>query len=211
MDEFVPQTGGLEVREGHEESDISVKGIVISLACLAIAGALTFVVARVLVSDVRFVGLQWWEDKVFGMPPLTPAQQQLEAERATLVPREGRTPLPAGEKGIKPAPAWYGRGEMERHLERTFPAPRLQYDDVYDLDSFRDSENAWLDSTGKSADGTIHIPVARAMDLLAQRGLPSVSGPFLPANAPANVLAPELAPGAAAPPRSSRAAPREGR
>lgn len=184
MDEFVPQTGGLEVKEGHEESDINVKGIVTALACLAIAGAFTFVIARVLVSDLRFVGLQWWESQLFGKPSLTPAQQQLEAERearAALKPREaGRTP------------DWYGRGQMEQHLSRTFPVPRLQYDDVYELDTFRNSENAWLESSGKSADGTIHIPVSRAMDLLAKRGLPPVSGPFLPANAPANVLAPEL-------------------
>ena len=47
---------------------------------------------------------------------------------------------------------------------------------------FRGSEEQWLRSTGKSSDGNIHIPVSRAMEILAQRGLPQVSGPFQPAN-----------------------------
>jgi hypothetical protein len=189
MDEFIPQTGGLEVKEGHEESDINVRAIVTCLACLAIAGALTFVIGGLLVSDIRFIGLQYWERRLFGEPQLTAAQQQLQAEREV---KAGTAPKPG--EAVR-TPDWYGRVEMEGHLGTTFPTPRLQYDDEFDLNIFRDSEEKWLDSTGKSADGAIHIPVAHAMDLLSQRGLPPVSGAFLPANAPANVLAPELSPG----------------
>lgn len=199
MDEFVPQTGGLEVREGHEESDISVRGIVIAAIGLVILGIAALIGARVLVSVMTK-----WEDAHEAQ--LTPVQQQLRDQREALTVRAGRTPLPAGEQGIKPPPDWYGRGEMEEHLSRTFPVPRLQYDDVYEMDTFRNSENDWLESTGKDANGTIHIPVAQAIDLLSRRGLPSVSGPFLPANAPANVLAPELQ-SSVAQPRSSRANP----
>jgi hypothetical protein len=47
---------------------------------------------------------------------------------------------------------------------------------------FRGSEDQWLSSTGKDAEGNIHIPINRAMDILAKQGLPPVSGPFQPAN-----------------------------
>src|SRR5262245_4844090 len=132
MDEFIPQTGGLEVREGHEESDINYKAIVTCLIALAVAGVFTFLVVGLLVSNARFVGLQWWEEQVFGRPQLTPVQQQLQAEREV---KEATAPPTEGE--VKPPPDWYGRGEMEEHLGRTFPVPRLQYDDVFDMDTFR--------------------------------------------------------------------------
>jgi len=53
------------------------------------------------------------------------------------------------------------------------------------MNSFRVAEDKWLESTGKNANGSVHIPVSRAMELLVQQGLPPVSGPFLPANASA--------------------------
>jgi hypothetical protein len=55
------------------------------------------------------------------------------------------------------------------------PAPRLQTSPSSDLRQFLDAENAKLNSYGwmdKSA-GVIRIPIDRAMDLLAQRGLPA--------------------------------------
>lgn len=188
MDSFIPQSGGLELKEGHEEADISVRGIVIAGVLLVLFCAAALIGARILLSIMTR-----WADQHEAQ--LTPVQQQLRSQREVLPERGARTPLPSAETGIKPPPDWYGRGQMEEHLARTFPGPRLQYDDVYDLNVFRNSENGWLDSTGRAADGTIHIRIDRAMDLLAQRGLPSVSGPFLPPNAPANVLAPELTSG----------------
>jgi hypothetical protein len=73
---------------------------------------------------------------------------------------------------------------------------------------FRGSEERWLSSTGKLPDGSIHIPINRAMEILAQRGLPQVSGPFQPAN----VGAPSAAypSGAAEGGQASRATPTAG-
>jgi hypothetical protein len=71
---------------------------------------------------------------------------------------------------------------MEDHLSRTFKTPRLQYDDEHDMGIFRGSEDQWLSSTGKDVEGNIHIPIDRAMEILAKQGLPPVSGPFQPAN-----------------------------
>ena len=177
MDDFVPQTGGAEVKEGHEESDLSVRGIVWFLVTLAFLGILTFIAVRVFVSDARWVSLGWWEQYLNPPKPLTPAEAQLQIERTAAAGKEA--PAEAAR-----APEWYGRGEMEEHLERTFPTPRLQYDDEYEMQTFRASEDKWLESTGRDAAGNIHIPVDRAMDLLVQRGLPQVSGPFQPPTLP---------------------------
>jgi len=181
MDNFIPQTGEVHIhqKEGHEESDLSIRGIVMFLVTLGFLGILTFVGVGVLVSDRPWVSLGWLEKKFNPPQPLTPAEQRLQDERAGV--GAGKEARPAeGTRG----PEWYGRGQMEERLKRTFPVPRLQYDDTYDMQTFRNSEDKWLGSTGRDAEGNIHIPVDRAMDLLVQRGLPQVSGPFVPPTLP---------------------------
>ena len=69
--------------------------------------------------------------------------------------------------------------QLRRH-EITTPgrlpsAPRLQTSPTSDLQQLLEAENAKLNSYGwidKSA-GVVRIPINRAMDLLAQRGLPA--------------------------------------
>ncbi|MEA3212566.1 MAG: hypothetical protein QOE70_5623 [Chthoniobacter sp.] len=54
------------------------------------------------------------------------------------------------------------------------PPPRLQTDPVADLATFRAAEEARLHTYGwidRNA-GLIHVPIERAMDLIAERGLP---------------------------------------
>jgi hypothetical protein len=119
--------------------------------------------------------------------------QQVQDDRNT--PKEAPGNEAAAEGEQKPAPDWFRsgakRGEMEDRLSKTFKTPRLQYDDEHDMRTFRLSEKRWLgmepgstpsDSTGRLPDGSIHIPIDRAMEILAKSGLPAVSGPFLPAN-----------------------------
>jgi hypothetical protein len=173
-DKFETQSGG-HIKEGHQESDVSVKGIVWSGVILAAGGLLSFLLVLGMIKWI----LEPWEKS--SEAKLTPMEQQLHDEREQ--PKEGLgKAVPTSEGEIKPAPDWYGRGKMEDHLSRTIKAPRLQYDDEHDMQIFRGSEEQWLSSTGKSPDGNIHIPVSRAMEILAQRGLPQVSGPFQPAN-----------------------------
>jgi hypothetical protein len=170
---FETQSGG-HIKEGHQESDVSVKGVVWSGIVLAIGGIIAF---ALMIGMIH--GLEAYERN--HEAKLTPMEKQLQQEREQ--PQEGLgKAVPTSEGEIKPAPDWYGRGKMEDHLSRTIKAPRLQYDDEHDMQLFRGSEEQWLGSTGKSADGSIHIPVSRAMEILAQRGLPQVSGPFQPAN-----------------------------
>jgi len=172
-DKFETQSGG-HIKEGHQESDVSVRGIVWSGVILAAGGVLAFVLMLAMIRRME----KWEKDNE---AKLTPMEQQLQKEREE--PKEGLGKVvPTSEGEIKPAPDWYGRGKIEEHLRRTIKAPRLQYDDEHDMRIFRDSEDDWLRRTGKTSDGSIHIPINRAMEILAQRGLPQVSGPFQPAN-----------------------------
>ena len=173
MDDFIPQTGGAEVREGHEESDLSIRGVIASAVVLAAMGLLSFLLMKGFL-----VLLAWVEPRVPGWAPptLTAAQKQL------LEQREAR-PAPRPEE-VERVPVAPGRGDEEARLERTFPTPRLQWDDVRDMNLFRDSEDKWLDSSGKDAAGNAHVPVADAMKAIVDRGLPAVSGTFVPPTLP---------------------------
>ncbi|MGE3541217.1 MAG: hypothetical protein AB7N91_27765 [Candidatus Tectimicrobiota bacterium] len=55
------------------------------------------------------------------------------------------------------------------------PEPRLQVKPVQDLQQLRSEEEALLQSYGwiDQSTGTVRIPIARAMELLSARGLPS--------------------------------------
>ena len=171
--DYLSQSGGPHLKEGHEETDLSTRWIGVFLGTLAFLGMLTFIAVRVFISDVPYVSLGWLEKKLNPPTPPTPVEAQLQAERYAAV-----------KPGTPQTPEWYGRGEMEEHLERTFATPRLQYDEPGDMEIFRSSEDAWLESTGKDTAGNIHIPVDRAMTLLVQSGLPAVSGTFVPPTLP---------------------------
>jgi hypothetical protein len=185
MDKFETQSGGGHLKEGHEESDLSIRGIILFGVFLAVGGVLAFVL---------MLGMIWFLEKQEqnSQAKLTPVEQQLQKQREA--PREGLgKETPAAEGELKPAPDWFGRGKMEDHLMQTFKSPRLQYDDEHDMRGFYASEEKWLglgpesarnpqESTGRLPDGSIHIPIDRAITLLAEHGLPAVSGPFQPAN-----------------------------
>jgi hypothetical protein len=171
---FETQSGGMRQQEGHQESDLSIRGVVLFLIFLAVGGIVAFVL---MIGMIHI--LENYEKKAEAK--LTPVEQQLQKERE--LPQEGLgKQVPESEGAVKPPPDWYGRGKMEDHLSRTFRAPRLQYNDEHDMGLFAGSEQQWLSSTGKDTNGNIHIPISRAIDVLAQRGLPQVSGPFLPVN-----------------------------
>jgi len=180
-DKFETQSGG-HIKEGHQESDVSIRGVVWSGVILAAGGILSFLLVLAMIKWI-LEPLEKSSDA-----KLTPVEQQLQKEREE--PKEGLGKvIPAREGEVKPAPDWYGRGKMDEHLSHTIKAPRLQYDDEHDMSVFRTSEEEWLGttkdqshSTGRLPDGRIHIPINRAMEILAQRGLPPVSGPFQPAN-----------------------------
>jgi hypothetical protein len=59
---------------------------------------------------------------------------------------------------------------VAREAPREPPAPRLQERPIADLDALRARENAQLDGYGwvDQAAGRVHIPIERAMELLAK-------------------------------------------
>jgi len=78
----------------------------------------------------------------------------------------------------RPNPLETAHTETRAHAEQAvqqFPQPRLQPDPVADLNRFRAREDQILDSYGWSdqSAGIAHIPIERAIDMIAQRGLPT--------------------------------------
>jgi len=61
-----------------------------------------------------------------------------------------------------------------QYPETAFPDPRLETDERTQLNRIRIAEEQKLNSYGwvDETTGTVHIPIERAMELLAQRGLP---------------------------------------
>jgi hypothetical protein len=66
------------------------------------------------------------------------------------------------------------------------PEPRLQTNPVRDLDLLRDMEDAVLNSYAwqDRTTGIVRIPVARAMELIVVRGLPTRKGEPAPNRGP---------------------------
>lgn len=172
MDEFTPQSPGLEVREGHEESDLSIRGLIISAIALAVAGLMSFVLMKGFL-----VVLERFEPKIFPQAELTPAQKQLI---------ESREPKPRTEPEQldRIAP---GREDEEVRIERTFVTPRLQYDDEREMTLYRESEDLWLETSGVDKAGNSRVPVEDAMKAIVGHGLPPVSGSFAPPTLPTAV------------------------
>jgi hypothetical protein len=67
---------------------------------------------------------------------------------------------------------------------KLFPEPRLQRTPVVDLREFRSQEQKVLDTYGwiDQPKGIVRIPIDRAIDVLAARGLPSTAQAAKPAS-----------------------------
>jgi hypothetical protein len=77
-------------------------------------------------------------------------------------------------------------GKTEEQIKTTFPEPRLESTERNEINDFRMQEEKTLNSYGwvDEKAGTVRIPIERAMQLLAERGLP-----VLPPNG-SNTVAP---------------------
>jgi hypothetical protein len=54
-----------------------------------------------------------------------------------------------------------------------FGVPRLQANDLSDMNTMRQQEEAYLHAGAWEKDGAIHLPIETAMQLVVQRGLPA--------------------------------------
>jgi hypothetical protein len=134
---------GNHTRHGdYERRDIGVAGILYFIVGLAIA---TFIVHLVL------AGLYDFLDK------------------------RSRNRQPAISPLIANVPANEDTRQIPKNYpEKAFPEPRLETDERGQLNDIRLDEERKLNSYGwvDEQAGTVRIPIDRAMDLLAQRGLP---------------------------------------
>ena len=157
MEHIKPQNVGHYTPDHlHEESDVDVKAVLGFGAFLAIGGVLVFGAMLLLQK-----GLTRWADKMDPAPnPMVAQQQKTDTQRLS---------SPQATQGAEDV-------QKQMHaIVATFPEPRLQPDEVRDMDLFRQSQEKALHSYGKvDASGqTIHIPIERAMEIIAERGLPN--------------------------------------
>lgn len=130
--------------EGFEKEDLSSKGVFYFMAGLA---AITLVVYFIL--TVAYNALSKHEQKT--QLPVNPMAVKTNADPRTM-----------------------GRAQMQKQLENTFPKPVLEPDEGGELNTKVRSQDDVLSSYDwvDQEKGIVRIPIDKAMDLLAERGLP---------------------------------------
>jgi hypothetical protein len=87
----------------------------------------------------------------------------------------------AVQNPLLPAPSADTRslsyGKTEKQIKTIFPEPRLESNERTEINDFRMQEEKILNSYGwvDEKAGLVHIPIERAMQLVAERGLPVLS------------------------------------
>ena len=131
----------------YERRDIGVAGVLYFLLALLVAGVIVHFIVN---------GLFWYLTK------------RSDAEQTPVSPLVKN--VPSDTRRIPPK---YNEN-YEEYLKKEFPAPQLETNERTELNDVRLREENVLstyDYVDKNA-GTVRIPIDRAMDLLAQRGLP---------------------------------------
>lgn len=135
---------------GYESSDVKVGGIVVFLASLAIFVVVTAVLC-------------------YGVGAMINARMNKEDGRP------GRWAKAENIRELGNMPSAPAMQDKVAQLMQSFPAPRVQNDDgnvdVADLHAREDlllDHYTWIDKSK----GTVRIPIDRAMELIAQQGLP---------------------------------------
>jgi len=152
----------------YERRDISVAGVLYFLLALVIGGVMVHFIAQGLFKylDNRFENSQ---------PPASPLVKNAPSDTRRIPPQYN--------------------GDYQKYLEDQFPAPQLEINERTELNDIRRREETILSTYGwvDQNAGTVHIPIDRAMDLLAQRGLPvrQQQGQENPAQQPATKRGPK--------------------
>jgi hypothetical protein len=141
------------IEEGYEVTDVSVQGILVFLVGLFISVGVFFVVC-------------------FGMGILI--NDRIKQHDGPVDKWNASLAEPAGKlRNMESNPA---QVQQELHqLTQRFPTPRLQIDDGnQDVANLHQREDLLLDhySWVDQSQGKVRIPIERAMELIAQRGLP---------------------------------------
>jgi hypothetical protein len=147
------QSGEHEGQGGFEREDLGSRPVFGFLISLAVLGVLVYFVA----------------DGVYGFLDHYMRAHQVQ-----------QSPLrPALETDTRDTEA----AKVAGRISQTFPEPRLENDERNELTGFRLREEERLNSYGwvDQPAGTVHIPIERAMQLVAERGLPMAPAPSSPA------------------------------
>jgi hypothetical protein len=173
------------VEHGHEESDVNVRLIVFFGAALFVSG----IVIHFALWGM-YVGLEKWHANKQPAPnPMMAIAEQQTGAQAT---KSAGLPTSQAAETVQ---------ETTRRIVATFPEPRLQPDEVRDFEVFLENqrkqleEYAWIDQKS----GRVRIPVSRAMELIAERGLPAATATASPTGQSAQPAAPEQQPAAKRP------------
>jgi hypothetical protein len=150
MEHIKPPNEGLyttDQEHGYEKSDVNIRAILGFGIFLFVSGV---VIHLALWGFYRV--MENYNDK--SQAPANPMAQKFEQTAGKTAPNEQQV--------------------LNRLVSR-FPQPRLQVDDVRDMNEFRGDENrrlnnyVWLDKNA----GRVSIPIERAMQIVAERGLPN--------------------------------------
>lgn len=132
----------------YERRDITVAGVVYFLIGLGVAVIVVYFVANGVFAFLN---------------------KRFEAEQQPLSPLVTSAP-----KDTRHIPPQYGN-DYEKYLKESFPAPQLEVNERTELNGERLREEDTLSTYGwvDQNEGKVRIPIDRAMDLIAQRGLPT--------------------------------------
>jgi hypothetical protein len=149
-----------EKTNGHadyERRDIGVRPVYYFLGGLVVALVVTY-----LVVNVFFHVLE----------KRSQADQTPVSPLATKAPTDTRRLPPEYKTDSQGA-------DYEKYLRKNFPEPQLETNERTELNTIRQHEEDTLSTYGYVDEnaGTVRIPIDRAMDLLAQRGLPTRTQP----------------------------------
>lgn len=160
MEHIKSQNEGLYTpEEAHEASDVNVRLI------LAFG---VFLIVLAAVIHVVLYGFYKGLDKYYESRQ-SPSNPMVQAAS----PAAGQPENPATEKSAETAE------QATRRLVATFPEPRLQPDEYRDYEVYRKkvaeqvTSYSWVDKNA----GSVKIPIDRAIEVLAERGLPVAAGP----------------------------------
>ena len=131
----------------YDRTDLSARGILLFLAGLLVAGIF---IELVLWGMFRFLS------------------------HSTLFAQGNPSPLVQVQTvGMEKTPGakMQNTGQVDTQV---FPQPRLQTDDVTDMNGFlqREKEILYPEQPFEDSTGTVHIPINQAMALIVERGLP---------------------------------------
>jgi hypothetical protein len=144
-------------RGDYERRDIGVRAVYYFLGGLAIALVLAYFVVD---------GFYHFLEK------------RSQADQAPVSPLAAK--VPADTRRLPPEYKTDSEGaDYEKYLQKNFPEPQLETNERTELNKIRLHEEDTLSTYGYVDEnaGTVRLPIDRAMELLAQRGLPTRTQP----------------------------------